>query len=533
MQKTLFSSCLTSAREKRVLSVLLAVILMFTIIPGLPAYADEGDVIEVSTGAELDDALQNATDGSKVKLLSDIDAVSSATYAGKTITIDGNGYTIDGQGVEKTTIRFTGTSNITLKNVTIKNCIGNIRYGGGGFAIFRGTLNVENSSFIGNSSLQGDGGGILIDGGGGNITNCTFYGNSAAGNGGAISSAGITTITNCTIVANSANTNGGGAFNNARNADQTTTIYNSIIIGNSATAGTDVYKFADGGANILGGVENASETSDSTLYNVSDTSGWLASTPQANGCAIPTIALLESETSPAVDAANAAYAPVTDQRGMERYGDPDIGSYELVKAEEIISGLKMSTDAHLVTNGSYANLLTEFVEPVNSNTAILRYTFDTALFNFADFHPADGVTIISKEGTEDGAKVVVMVPNYDTMIYGTIAIYAKADALLTNGKALVNVSVDYVVKDAADVKEIQNATASTSFTTRGNGTGEPENIGDTNADGVVDLLDLSNMIDWFGFTDVDTAWDDLYVFFDFNNSGDIDIYDIAYVARLI
>ena len=58
-------------------------------------------------------------------------------------------------------------------------------------------------------------------------------------------------------------------------------------------------------------------------------------------------------------------------------------------------------------------------------------------------------------------------------------------------------------------------------------------MGDTNGDSIVDLLDLSDMIDWFGITSADAQWNSLYVFYDFNNNGQIDIGDIAVVAQML
>lgn len=63
--------------------------------------------------------------------------------------------------------------------------------------------------------------------------------------------------------------------------------------------------------------------------------------------------------------------------------------------------------------------------------------------------------------------------------------------------------------------------------------GGPALEGDTNGDGRIDLLDLSNMIDWLGFNDSREDWADWHIYFDFNGNGEIDIYDIAYVARLV
>lgn len=195
--------------------------------------------------------------------------------------------------------------------------------------------------------------------------------------------------------------------------------------------------------------------------------------------------------------------------------------------------LQLSTDAHNVMQDGYANITTGFATSINSNTAILNYTFDTELFEYADFHPADGVQVISKEATSDGARVVVMISDYNTQTYGSLAVHAKADAKLLNGWAIVKADVEYVAKGENDQKEIKKALASTTFTTVGDGTGEPVIPGDTNNDRVVDLIDLSNIIDWFGINTSNKDWNAKYTFFDFNNNGSIDIYDISYVAKLI
>ena len=193
--------------------------------------------------------------------------------------------------------------------------------------------------------------------------------------------------------------------------------------------------------------------------------------------------------------------------------------------------LQLSTDAYLVGAGGYANITTEFAAPVKSNTAIIKYVFDTNLFSFADFHPADGVTVLIKEAMETGAKVVVMVPDYGTTVYGQLAIQAKEDMTFT-GWFDVSASMDYVVADdATGDKVIENISASTSFTVTGGGSDYIP--GDTNGDGAVDIIDLSNMIDWFGITNADPDWASKYIFFDFNNNGQIDISDIATVAQMI
>lgn len=63
--------------------------------------------------------------------------------------------------------------------------------------------------------------------------------------------------------------------------------------------------------------------------------------------------------------------------------------------------------------------------------------------------------------------------------------------------------------------------------------GKPAVEGDTNGDGVVDILDSSNSIDWLGENTGNPAWDVLYVWFDFNGNGEIDIYDVSHIAWLV
>jgi hypothetical protein len=41
------------------------------------------------------------------------------------------------------------------------------------------------------------------------------------------------------------------------------------------------------------------------------------------------------------------------------------------------------------------------------------------------------------------------------------------------------------------------------------------------------------MIDWFGYDASKEDWHAWYIFFDFNNNGEIDIHDIVKVAQMI
>jgi hypothetical protein len=525
MQKTQFSAYSISTWRNKVIVALLVVVLSFTFT--LTAYADDSAeiVISVSNGEELDAALRGAVSGNtRIVLTNDIDAITSATYSGyvtgTAIAIDGQGYKIDGLGADKTGLRFGARGqnvDITLRNTVFANMRNNDRHGGGAIAVWRGTVDISECAFYGNilnNASSGGGGAVLLQTNGLlNVSNSTFTDNHTPVNGGALHSGSGGTLNNVTVFGNSSATGIGGASG-------ALAITNSIISGNTtnsetAAANVSATAITEGGNNLIG----------------IDTVGWLADALNADNV----LALIQVADSPAIDKGNPETATAYDQRGIPRDAAPDIGAFEFEKNDAQGSTLKLSTDAHLVANDDYANIQTAFGEAVNANTAILRYAFDTDTFEFADFHPADGVTVISKDSTESGATVIVMVPNYNMQFFGALTIHAKPNAPLSNGSASVYVNAEYVVKDETGGKEILFAEASTTFTTRGNGSGgwEPTMMGDTNADGVINLIDLSNMIDWFGITASDAGWTAIYTFFDFNNSGAIDIYDVAFVAMLL
>jgi Ca2+-binding EF-hand superfamily protein len=56
--------------------------------------------------------------------------------------------------------------------------------------------------------------------------------------------------------------------------------------------------------------------------------------------------------------------------------------------------------------------------------------------------------------------------------------------------------------------------------------------GDTDGDGVITLIDISNIVDMFGVNSEDPLWAEAR-FFDFNNNNEIDIADIVVIAKQI
>jgi len=186
----------------------------------------------------------------------------------------------------------------------------------------------------------------------------------------------------------------------------------------------------------------------------------------------------------------------------------------------------VTTQAVRLEAGQSFDINTSFFGPTSSNTAQLHYAFDGEKFEYVNFAPADGVSVVTSENGNGYANFVLMMPSYNAQNLGTLTLKAKNDATLTNEWKSVDLSAECVLKDTSGNKSIVPLNSSVSFTTIGM-------KGDTNGDREVSLLDLSDMIDWFGKTSADSQWNSLYIFFDYNDNGQIDIADIALVAQLL
>lgn len=203
-----------------------------------------------------------------------------------------------------------------------------------------------------------------------------------------------------------------------------------------------------------------------------------------------------------------------------------------VYAVDTASEFALHTEMQTVVVGAEFEITTAFTEQMNSNTAVLNYSFDQSAVSYVGFIAADGVSVVSNEATETGVEIVVMIADYSTQTYG--ALLLRANTVTQSAPVCVQADIRYVVRNEDGTKEIKNANASIDITICASDAPQPPELeGDTNYDGVVNMLDLSNMIDWAGISDSDPNWEKLYVFFDFNNNGEIDVYDIAYVASLI
>lgn len=302
--------------------------------------------------------------------------------ANVSVTINGNGATIDGNGIDSVFIICPGvacSADVAINDLTITN--GSALGNGGGIFNY-GTLGVNNSAVSNNTaSLNGGGifnqgamaitgstisGNISTSGGAGGIfnnsamaiTNSTISGNQdSLGTGGVIQQ-GIAIFTNTTI---SGNTGAGvqntfatvvaSAFNNVTIANNTGTGYahaQSVSFQNSIVAnnGTDCSSIIRGSfADIGWNLDSDNSCAFAALPGVNPQLGALAD----NGGPTFTHALLTN--SPAIDAGNPAGCtwdddsnPATtevlltqDQRGTTRPLDGDsngslicdIGAYEL------------------------------------------------------------------------------------------------------------------------------------------------------------------------------------------------------------
>ena len=194
---------------------------------------------------------------------------------------------------------------------------------------------------------------------------------------------------------------------------------------------------------------------------------------------------------------------------------------EALSATFVTTGsLTLTTDANLVKAGDYFKLYPSFDTIVNSNAAILTFTFDAGKFQYRGFTPAAGATLVNTVVDGGQIKLTVMTPDYSTKDFGEILFSAKDDAALANEDNVIGMTAELAVKEDDETKSIRRVQASVTFTTS------------AGAQGPYTLIDLSNLIDWFGVKAGDAAWAQAR-FFDVNGNGEIDIQDIASLAQMI
>ena len=188
----------------------------------------------------------------------------------------------------------------------------------------------------------------------------------------------------------------------------------------------------------------------------------------------------------------------------------------------------------VVKNGDSLGVSVAFSAVQESNAAAVTFAYNADLFNYTGFTAADGVAVIDETAADGMVKITVArLGDYAMAALGTAGFTYKG----SGEESEISISVDYALRDGSE-KSMAHAAASISITAQGvvvpTGPWEDWKPGTTvPGKNTVDLIDLSNVIDWFGLDSGAADWDALINFFDFNGNGAIDIYDIVFVAQQI
>ena len=337
----------------------------------------------------LRNALGAVCDGGQVSVSSELAgqtiALSSPLSTSGTVSVDGNGVILDGQGqsrilevtqgadvsVSEATMThgygseiggaIINNGTLRLTDVTVADNLvtttGNEFWKGGG-GIYTGenaVLELTRSSVADNAVDNGPGGGLYgFFGSSITVSQSTISGNTSSDVAGGIRSLGSLNVSNSTISGNTATGwHGGGIFA----TDGTVTLSYSTVAGNTSPADTAGGLFVgtfgessatleldssivDGnsGAQCLAGHYGAGAVALTSLgHNVfGDTSCGQTATDVVGSALLgaladnggPTLTLLPAAGSPAVSHGNPGTAAALDQRGIARDASPDAGSVE-------------------------------------------------------------------------------------------------------------------------------------------------------------------------------------------------------------
>jgi len=222
-----------------------------------------------------------------------------------------------------------GGSTFRLANSTVSNNTVTGADGGGIYAFFGTTVEIENSTVSGNVASNVGGGIRML--GNATLRNSTLSGNSSlAWHGSAVfHTDGVMSLANTTVTGNLAPAGTSAVFvGTFTPASATLNVVNSIVAGNNgdgcflAPFGSGAVALSSLGNNVFSdascfAVGSDLIVGDALLGPLADNGG-------------PTLTHLPSPGSPAIDAANAALCPATDQRGVPRPqgGGCDAGAVE-------------------------------------------------------------------------------------------------------------------------------------------------------------------------------------------------------------
>ncbi len=266
-------------------------------------------------------------------------------------------------------------TNLTMTGTTVSGN-NSTDVGGGLYLVNIISATIENSTISGNNA-SGDGGGIYYWGLGGtggvlSLINVTVSGNTAGGNGGGIIVASnppsMMELYYVTLSGNQAGGSGQAIYNNS-----TVNLHNTIIEspnpGNCAGNPSEVvslgYNISSDSTCLSGGTDDLPST-DPLLEPLAD-----------NGGGTMTHALVLG--SPAVNSADTANCPATDQRGISRPSGffCDRGAFELIVLEvaepEVVEPLVTSTPIPI-----HINFNADDYRIAQGECTILRWQVDNA-----------------------------------------------------------------------------------------------------------------------------------------------------------
>ena len=241
----------------------------------------ESTLTDANNYYALQRAIWNAQAGDTITLTDDY------TYDGndrnyisvdRTLTIDGNGHTLDGQNAAYISI---GDANVVIKNVKFINN----KRDWGAIVNYGDSLTLDNCTFMNNRA--GSGGVVYLSGTNSvTITNCRFESNVADYGGAIRMNGGSATITNNKFVKNEANNAGGAIYVEEGSVTLTGNYFTQSTAGsnggavyiNGASATVTDNQFKNGNAGELAGAlflksDNANVNGNEFSKNVAGTSG--------------------------------------------------------------------------------------------------------------------------------------------------------------------------------------------------------------------------------------------------------------------
>ena len=226
--------------------------------------------VDVKTFNDLKNNVNSASGNKTININSNIKLEDSLIFNGNNslLTINGNGYTIDGDETYQF-ITVTNTNKLILNNITIMNCY---TEDNGAVLINNGTTTIQNSKLYYN--YAGVLGGAIYNNATLFLTNNTFISNQAEFFGGAVYTRGTANFVNNNFTYNSAAIDGGAIYSdsNKRITTETTITNNIFNINNAGDRGAAIYN-SDGTTKIINSkfIENIGANIIYTSANQKDT----------------------------------------------------------------------------------------------------------------------------------------------------------------------------------------------------------------------------------------------------------------------